>query len=117
MLEEFRVDDFKSLINIVFKPHGRNLLTGLNNSGKTNLCHALQFISRSAHLTLDQCADLVGGRFTLFNSALEQTTINFYIRAVVPHHGELLTYEYLITTQAKRNLSSRSGIGGVRSAT
>ena len=24
---------------------------------------------------------------------------------------------YLITTQAKRNLSSRSGIGGVRSAT
>ena len=27
------------------------------------------------------------------------------------------TYRYLITTQAKRNLSSRSGIGGVRSAT
>ena len=26
-------------------------------------------------------------------------------------------YFYLITTQAKRNLSSRSGIGGVRSAT
>ena len=26
-------------------------------------------------------------------------------------------YAYLITTQAKRNLSSRSGIGGVRSAT
>ena len=26
-------------------------------------------------------------------------------------------YDYLITTQAKRNLSSRSGIGGVRSAT
>ena len=25
--------------------------------------------------------------------------------------------EFLITTQAKRNLSSRSGIGGVRSAT
>ena len=102
MLEEFRVDNFKSLINIVFKPHGRNLLTGLNNSGKTNLCHALQFISRSAHLTLDQCADLVGGRFTLFNSALEQTTINFYIRAVVPHHGELLTYEYALTISPPR---------------
>ena len=27
------------------------------------------------------------------------------------------TNKYLITTQAKRNLSSRSGIGGVRSAT
>ena len=28
-----------------------------------------------------------------------------------------LTKTFLITTQAKRNLSSRSGIGGVRSAT
>ena len=31
--------------------------------------------------------------------------------------GRLWTTTYLITTQAKRNLSSRSGIGGVRSAT
>ena len=30
---------------------------------------------------------------------------------------ELLANRYLITTQAKRNLSSRSGIGGVLSAT
>ena len=29
----------------------------------------------------------------------------------------LVSKGYLITTQAKRNLSSRSGIGGVRSAT
>ena len=31
--------------------------------------------------------------------------------------NDLSAYFYLITTQAKRNLSSRSGIGGVRSAT
>ena len=110
MLEEFRVDNFKSLINIVFKPHGRNLLTGLNNSGKTNLCHALQFISRSAHLTLDQCADLVGGRFTLSSSVLEQTTINFYVRAVVPHHGELLTYEYALTISPPRATPGESSV-------
>ena len=29
----------------------------------------------------------------------------------------VITMDYLITTQAKRNLSSRSGIGGVLSAT
>ena len=41
----------------------------------------------------------------------EQPTLLGYVdRLVVP-------YLYLITTQAKRNLSSRSGIGGVRSAT
>ena len=97
MLEEFRVDNFKSLINIVFQPHGRNLLIGLNNSGKTNLCRALQFASLSANLSLDQCADLTGGRFTLSNSALDKSTIDFHIRAVVPHHDELLTYEYELT--------------------
>ena len=42
-------------------------------------------------------------------------------RGKTPYHPAvmvaLLFYGYLITTQAKRNLSSRSGIGGVRSAT
>ena len=34
------------------------------------------------------------------------------------HEGRLVfAYRFLITTQAKRNLSSRSGIGGVLSAT
>ena len=50
MLQEFRVDNFKSLINIVFKPQEINLLLGKNNSGKTNLCQALQF----AHSFLDR---------------------------------------------------------------
>ena len=34
-----------------------------------------------------------------------------------PFGSQLHASDYLITTQAKRNLSSRSGIGGVRSAT
>ena len=110
MLEEFRVDNFKSLINIVFKPHGRNLLTGLNNSGKTNLCHALQFISRSANHTLDQCTDLAGGRFALSNSALDKTTIDFYVRAVVPHYGELLTYEYELTISPPKTTPGESSV-------
>ena len=33
MLKEFRVDNFKSLINGIFRPQGMNLLLGLNNSG------------------------------------------------------------------------------------
>ena len=37
--------------------------------------------------------------------------------ALTTAHLERAAYVYLITTQAKRNLSSRSGIGGVRSAT
>ena len=57
MLQEFRVDNFKSLINVVFKPREINLLIGRNNSGKTNLCQALRFVSGSSFTTFDACAD------------------------------------------------------------
>ena len=39
------------------------------------------------------------------------------VRQVLEAHGNDAPYVFLITTQAKRNLSSRSGIGGVLSAT
>ena len=52
MLREFRVDNFKSLINVVFQPRNANLLTGRNNSGKTNLCQALRFVSGSSAFVL-----------------------------------------------------------------
>ena len=82
MLQEFRVDNFKSLINIVFKPHGVNLLVGLNNSGKTNLCQALRFVSRTTLFPLDACVDeFVVGRSRLVNFMLDKSTTDFYLRA------------------------------------
>ena len=48
MLREFRVDNFKSLLNVVFRPTDINILLGKNNSGKTNLCQALLFLGLSA---------------------------------------------------------------------
>ena len=36
---------------------------------------------------------------------------------ILTEQGDAWINNFLITTQAKRNLSSRSGIGGVRSAT
>ena len=49
----------------------------------------------------------------------EQDYSSSYFRTIFPKVVRLLreTKVFLITTQAKRNLSSRSGIGGVRSAT
>ena len=84
MLQEFRVDNFKSLINIVFKPQEINLLLGKNNSGKTNLCQALQFVGASSLFALDECAEQVaGGRFGMTNLAFDKSTIDFYLRAKV----------------------------------
>ena len=104
MLQEFRVDNFKSLINVVFKPQGANLLLGTNNSGKTNLCQALRFVSRSSLFPLDECADEVAvGRFGMTNFSLDEPTTDFYVRAGVPHDEEgLLTFEYELTVSPPR---------------
>ena len=98
MLQEFRVDNFKSLINIVFKPQEINLFLGKNNSGKTNLCQALQFVGGSSVLPLDECAEQVaGGRFGMTNFAFDKSTIDFYLRAEVPYVEEKLMFEYELT--------------------
>ena len=98
MLQEFRVDNFKSLINVVFKPMEINLLIGGNNSGKTNLCQALRFVSGSSFTTLDACADLDPiWRFGITNSALDKDTTDFYVRADGMYEEERLTFEYELT--------------------
>ncbi|MEA3340545.1 MAG: AAA family ATPase [Chloroflexota bacterium] len=48
MLNKFIVNNFKSLVNVTYKPGTVNLLVGVNNSGKTNLCQALRFFSQTA---------------------------------------------------------------------
>ena len=98
MLQEFRVDNFKSLINVAFKPRETNLLIGRNNSGKTNLCQALRFISGSSFTTFDGCADLASiGRFNFTHFAFDKDTTNFYIRADGIYEEERLTFEYELT--------------------
>ena len=98
MLQEFRVDNFKSLINVVFKPREINLLIGRNNSGKTNLCQALRFVSGSSFTTFDACADLAPiWRFGITHSALDKDTTDFYVRADGIYEEERLTFEYELT--------------------
>ena len=104
MLKEFRVDNYKSLINGVFRPQGMNLLLGMNNSGKTSLCQALQFLSGSASAPLDRCADTIArGRFGTANFALDKSTIDFYARVRIPYLDEALTFEYELTISPPQN--------------
>ena len=103
MLREFRVDNFKSLINVVFEPRSANLLIGRNNSGKTNLCQALRFVSGSAVVKLDEAADMaVGRRFDMTSFALDKSTIDFTIRAELPRGEERLAFEYELTVSPPR---------------
>ena len=111
MLREFRVDNFKSLINVVFEPRSANLLIGRNNSGKTNLCQALRFVSGSAVVKLDEAADMaVGRRLGMTSFALDKSTIDFTIRAELPRGGERLTFEYELTVSPPRPGSGETAV-------
>lgn len=103
MLQEFRVDNFKSLINITFRPQATNLLLGTNNSGKTSLCQALRFLSMSSSLSLDLCAEGCGGRFGLKSFMLDKSTIDFFARAAVRYGDEDLVFEYELTVSPPGN--------------
>ncbi len=98
MLEEFRVDNFKSLINVTFSPRDCNLLLGVNNAGKTNLCQAMTFLAATVHTPLNDCADRVaGGRFGMTNHYFDKKTIDFHVKAAVPFDGEELIFNYELT--------------------
>jgi predicted ATPase len=98
MLEEFTVDNFKSLINVSFRPREQNLLLGMNNAGKTNLCQALRFLSGTTRLPLAECADqTAGGVPGLQNFSLRKPTIDFGVRAAVPFEGESLSFDYRLS--------------------
>ncbi len=96
MLNEFFVDNYKSLINVTFRPAEANLLIGANNSGKTTLCQALQFLGASAALPLDNCADYVaGGRHGITNFYFQKPTVDFHAKATVPYRdGDELHFQY-----------------------
>ncbi len=104
MLQEFRVDNYKSFINVTFRPQDMNLLIGLNNSGKTTLCQAMRFVAATASISLDQCADnLAGGRVGITNHFFDKPTTDFFIRATIPHQDEKLTFEYELTILPPKN--------------
>lgn len=82
MIKEFRVDNFLSWVNLSFTPHDTNLLIGLNNSGKTNLCKALLFLASTAQRPLNDAAQ--GWSIPIYgikNFSLNKDTTEFLVRS------------------------------------
>jgi predicted ATPase len=106
MLHEFTVDNFKSLINVTFRPQEENLLLGANNSGKTNLCHAMCILAGSSEVPLDKVIEYfswAASRIT--NVYFSKSTIDFHVRASVPFESQDLTFTYDLTVGIKAEQS------------
>jgi len=100
MLRRLRIDNFKSLINVEFSPGPVNLLIGPNNSGKTNLCHALCFLSSSAQEPLDQAALRFAEPWLITNTYLHKERITFECTADLADSGETLSFDYELVVRA-----------------
>ena len=107
MLKSFRVSNFRSLVNVEFRPAGSNLLIGPNNVGKTNLCAALRFVSLSASYGLEQAAQrAVVETWNIANVYVKSPTLQFDVTVTLQEDGQPLDFEYSLTVGVNTNPQS-----------
>lgn len=99
MLKRFYVNNLKNLLNVEFQPTGLNLLIGPNNSGKTNLCSALRFLSLTSQdgTSFQDAANMaVGGSWRFMNvyEASRSLESQFEVECTLEYEGQPLHYVY-----------------------
>ena len=103
MLNQFRADNFKSLVNVAFEPSGLNLLVGSNNAGKTNLCHAMRFLSLTSKMSLQEAASRCTAEpWSLANVYLDKPSIDLSVRCTLEREGDSMEFEYELSLSAPR---------------
>jgi len=107
MLQRFYVDNFKTLINVEWRPEPITLLVGANNAGKTNLANALRFLSLTSAGEIKSMAPLVGEAWQLHNVELEsKQTIDLECTAELPVDGEACRFDYSLSLKVDRPTSA-----------
>jgi len=99
MLQRFYVDNFKTLLNIEWRPSAVNLLVGKNNAGKTNLCTALMFLARTSQGPIKQAAESVGESWQLHNVYLDKPTVDFECSADIAVDGHSHLFDYKLSLE------------------
>ena len=97
MLKSFQISNFRSLVNVQFRPVGCNLLVGPNNAGKTNLCSALRFLSLTASGDLESAAKhAVGETWNITNAYVNERSIQLDVKATLEDGGQSLDFDYTL---------------------
>lgn len=97
MLKELRLHNFKTFLNTKVPFTQRHLIIGRNNSGKSNLCAALNCLRAAGTMDLAVAAQVVpGGPTEIGNRALTTTTVELECVCEVPFGEETLEYTYML---------------------
>ena len=108
MLDYFRADNFKSLVNVSFEPTGMNLLVGSNNAGKTNLCHAMRIISLTTGISLHHASRRCTAEpWSLANVYLNKATIDITVRCTLTWDKEEYKFDYELSLTAPHAAQGR----------
>lgn len=98
MLKRFRVNNFRSLLNVEFRPAGVNVLIGPNNAGKTNLCAALRFLGLTASQPLeDAIRASVGETWNIRNVYAPDQNVQFEVECSLPHEAGTIDFDYSLS--------------------
>lgn len=98
MLKRVRVNNFRSLLNVEFRPVGVNVLIGPNNAGKTNLCSAIRFLGLTASQPLeDAIRTSVGETWNIRNVYTPDQNIEIEVECSLPYEGETVDFDYSLS--------------------
>ncbi len=83
MLKSFRISNFRSLVNVEFRPVGSNLLIGPNNAGKNkSFVLLLRFLSLTASSGLEGAAqNAVGETWNIANAYVSDRVLQFDLKS------------------------------------
>jgi predicted ATPase len=109
MLRSITIDNFKSLINVTYELGALNLVIGENNSGKTNLCQAMRFLTLTTSLPLiEAAAHATGETWNIPNVYFDKPTIDLKCTCELPVKNETLTFDYSLSIEIKELVSNSS---------
>ncbi|MCH8251013.1 MAG: AAA family ATPase [Planctomycetes bacterium] len=100
MLKTLRLHNFKTFLNTEINFTQRHLIIGKNNSGKTNLCAALRFLSAIGTSDFATALrTLAGGVHEITNWASRSDTVELACECELPFGDDTLTYTYTVKLQ------------------
>ncbi|MBM4284973.1 MAG: hypothetical protein FJ128_06960 [Deltaproteobacteria bacterium] len=108
MITQLKIENFLSLKDIDIEFGLNNIFVGPNMSGKSNIIHALKFLTNISVAGLNSAVISRGGFSELLWKGIDEGRIYFWVRTkIVNETNELTFYEYELALEG----SARSGLG------